>query len=101
MGRHGEAKANRVWFYVTIAYFGFSLVPIPAIPEILFKLAPVGLLLGWYFGLGKEQTRYVKETWRDGYERKPWAKPLITASCCLIGAFIVFTMAEKLLLRLQ
>ncbi len=101
MGRHGEAKGNRIWFYVTIAYFGFSLVHIPAIPEILFKLAPIGLLLGWYFGLGKKQTRYVKQTFQDGYKRKPWTRPLITASCCLIGTVIVLTLVEKLLLRLR
>ena len=101
MGRAGEAKANRVWFYVIIAYFGFSLVPIPAIPEVLFRLAPIGLLLGWYFGLGKEQMRYVKETWRDTYERKSWKKPLVIAFCCFIGTFIVLTVADKLLLGLQ
>lgn len=97
MGRHGEAKANRVWFYVTIAYSAFSLVRIQAIPPVLFSLASTGLLLGWYFALGKEQVRYVKQTWRDRYQRKPWKKPLIIASCFLIGTFIGLTVAGKLL----
>ncbi len=101
MGRAGEAKANRVWFYVMIGYFGLSLLPIPAIPEVLFTLAPIGLLLGWYFGLGKNQTRYVKETWQDGYERKPWTKPLLIAFCCLIGTVLVLTLAEQFMFGLR
>jgi hypothetical protein len=101
MGRHSEAKANKAWFYVIIAYGGFALMPIPFIPEFFFKLAPIGLLLGWYFGLGKDQITYVNETWGDGYARKPWAKPLITALCCLVGTFIVLTVAARLLLSLR
>ncbi len=101
MGRHGEAKANTVWFYVMIAYFGFTLMPIQFIPELFFTVAPIGLLLGWYFCLGKDQIRYVNETWQDGYERKSWTKPLITALCCLVGTFIVLTVAAKLLLGLR
>jgi len=77
-------------------HFGFSLLPIPAVPEGLFRLAPIGLLLGWYFGLGKRQIRYVKETWRDRYKRKPWNKPLLIAFSILIGTFIVLTVADKL-----
>jgi hypothetical protein len=85
-----------VWFYFILAYFGFSLLPLPAVLEVLFRLAPIGLLLGWYFGLGKRQIRYVKETWRDRYERKPWNKPLLIAFSVLIGTFIVLTVAGKL-----
>jgi hypothetical protein len=101
MGRRGEAKANRVWFYVMIAYFGFTLIPISFIPELFFKLAPIGLLLGWYFGLGRDQIRYVMQTWQDGYERKPRTKPLVIALCCLVCTIIVLTIAAKLLLGLH
>jgi hypothetical protein len=100
MGRAGEAKANRVWFYVTIAYCGLSLMPIP-LPGVLFKLAPIGLLLGWYFSLAAKQIRYVKETWQNRYVRRPWEKPLIIAFSCLIGGFIVFVLARKLVPGLQ
>jgi hypothetical protein len=101
MGRADEAKANRAWFYVTIAYSAFALLPIPGIPEVLFTFAPIGLLLGWYFGTGKTQVRYVKGTWRGGYERKSWKKPLIIALGCMIGACVVLTVAAKLVLSLR
>jgi hypothetical protein len=43
---------------------------------------------------GKKQIMYVKETWRDRYERKPWNKPLLIAFCVLVGTFIVLTAAN-------
>jgi hypothetical protein len=101
MGRHSEAKANMVWFYVIIGYFGFTLLPIPFIPRMLFELAPIGLLFGWYFDPGKDQIKYVNETWGYSYERKPWTRPMITALCCLGGPIIVHTIAARLILGLR
>jgi hypothetical protein len=102
-GRVDEAKANRVWFYVSIAYLGFTIVAVflPAIPEGLFRLTAIGLPIGWYFSLGRKQIRYVKETWQDRYTRKPWQKPLLIAFCCLIGISIVLEVAGKLVLGSQ
>jgi hypothetical protein len=102
LGRADEAKANRVWFYLSIAYLAVAFLTsfISVIPEGLFRLAALGLLLGWYFSLGKKQIKYVKEAWREGYERKPWTKPLLIAFGCLIGAFIVLyavAFSEELL----
>ena len=98
MGRVDDARANRAWFYVSITYLGLSLVTIviPAIPDGLFRLAGLGLLFGWFFSLGRKQITYVRETWRDRYQRKPWTKPLLIAFCCLIGTFVALTVAEKL-----
>lgn len=92
LGRTDEAKANKVWFYLSLGYLGFVFVSdfiLPTIPEGLFRLAGLVLLLGWYFSLAKKQIRYVKETYRGGYDRKPWRKPLLIAFGCLIGAFVV------------
>jgi hypothetical protein len=102
-GRVDEAKANRRWFYVLIAYLGFTFMTIfiPAFPEGLLDLAFIGLLFGWYLSLGKKQVMYVKATWREGYERKPWKKPLLVASGCLIGTIIVSAVVGRLVLGLQ
>jgi len=91
MGRTNEAKANKVWFYISLAYLGFVLISnfIPAIPEGLFKLSALVLLFSWYFSLAKKQIRYVKETYRSGYDRKPWMKPLLISFGCLIGVYVV------------
>lgn len=58
MGRVKEAKANRVWFYLWMVYFGVTLTPIP-IP----RGTAIGLLLVWYLSLGQNQVAYVKKKW--------------------------------------
>jgi hypothetical protein len=90
LGRTEEAKANKVWFYVSLGYLGFVLLSefIPAIPDIVFQGASIGLLLGWYFSLGKKQIQHVKDNWQDRYQRKPWRKPLLIAFGCLV-CFVV------------
>jgi hypothetical protein len=99
MGRVDEAKSNRAWFYVSIAYLGFTLVTIsiPGVPEGLIRLAGIGLLLGWFFSLGRKQITYVDETWRDRYKRRPWMKPLLIAFCCSVGTLLILKVAEQLL----
>lgn len=103
MGRVDEAKANRTWFYISMAYLGLTLVtiPFPAIPEGLLSLAALGLLFGWYLHVGKKQVIYVRQTCRDVYVRKPLKKPLLIAFCCLIGTFIAFKVADKLMFGLH
>ena len=98
MGRVDEARTNRVWFYVSIAYFGVTLltIAIPAVPDGIFSWIASGLLFGWFFSLGRKQITYVRETWRDRYPRKSWRKPLAIAFCFLIGAFAVLMVVEKL-----
>ena len=87
LGRPEEAKANRVWFYASLAYLGVVLVSIfiPAIPEVIFRGAGIGFLIGWYVSLGKKQIHFVKYTWQDRYQRKGWTKPLAVAFACFVG----------------
>ncbi|MFY9672829.1 MAG: hypothetical protein WAK13_00160 [Terriglobales bacterium] len=103
MGRIDEAKANRRWFYVLLAYLAFTFMTIfvPAFPEGLLDLVLIGLLFGWYLSLGKKQVMYVKATWREGYERKSWKKPLLVASGCLIVTIIASAEVGRLVLGQQ
>jgi hypothetical protein len=97
LGRVEEAKANRVWFYVSVAFLAFTLISvfIPAIPDGIFRNAGLGLLLGWYFSLGKKQIKYVKDTWQDRYHRKSLARPLLIAFGCLIGLFALLFVLQS------
>ena len=106
LGRTEEAKANRMWFYISVAFLVFTLVSviIPAIPDAIFRVAGIGLLLGWYFSLGKKQIKYVKDTWQDRYQRKSWTKPLLIAFGCLVGLFValfILAMVAESLFGLQ
>jgi hypothetical protein len=95
LGRAEEAKTNMTWVYVSLAYFGFVLISIftPQIPDSVFRSVAIGLLLGWYFAVGKKQVLYVKESWPDGYPRKSWTKPLLAA----FGGLVAFIIAVVIL----
>jgi hypothetical protein len=60
LGRMDEAKTNRVWFRLSLAYLVFVSISvfIPSIPEAVFTGASVGLLFGWYFVLGRKRSRF-------------------------------------------
>jgi hypothetical protein len=101
LGHTDMAKANRIWFYVSLAYLGFVVISIfiPTIPDALFKGASIGLLMGWYVSIGKKQISYVNETWQSGYQRKSWTKPLLGAFGCLIGfmlLIVIFSVVAEL-----
>lgn len=90
LGRRDEAKANRVWFYISLAFLGAGVF----VPAIVPTWTGIVLLIAWYFSLGKKQALHVKEMWGDRYVRKPWKKPLLIAFGCLIGLFVVALVVE-------
>ena len=100
LGRYEEAKANRVWVYTYLAYLGITILSIfiPIIPDFIFNIVGLALLLSWYFTLGKKQIKFVKEELNNEYEHKPWAKPLLIGFGCLVAflilVFIVALLAE-------
>lgn len=79
LGRTDEARANRIWFYLSLGWLVAVLAGtfVPAIGDGWYHAISIGMLLGWYFSLGREQARYVKETWQGSYPRKPWGCPLL------------------------
>lgn len=95
LGRAKEAKENKVFFYLVLAYFGVVVVSafIPMIPDSVFRSAQIGLFFGWYFGLARKQIKYVKETYQKNYERKSWAKPLLIACGCLVAVIALAILA--------
>ena len=103
LGRTDEAKANRIVFYITLAFFGIILISlfVPTIPEGLWRIAGLGLLLGWYYGVGKKQADYVKVNLQNNYQRKPWTKPLLIGVAGLAAYFgmaVILIIVESLLL---
>lgn len=68
LGEDGGARSARIWLYVSIAVF------------VVIVLLPVGGLIGlpyliaWYFAVNRPQIKFVKETFGDDYERRPWTK---------------------------
>jgi hypothetical protein len=96
LGRTREAKANQKWFYATLIFYALLIFTsyIPAIPESSTRFIALIMLLVWYFRLGAKQIKYVKATCPDGYQRKPWTKPLVIAIAAIIAFISVGTIAE-------
>jgi hypothetical protein len=90
LGRKEEAKANRVWFYGSVIFFGLILISefIPVIPDVVYRGAGLGILIGWYATLGTKQIKHVKDALQNQYERKSWSKP-IAIGCGCIAAYII------------
>jgi hypothetical protein len=103
MNRTGEAKANMIWFYITIAYYIFGVVSefFPPIPDAVFQIAILGLIFGWFFSIGRKQIQHVENTYQNNYQRKSWAKPMLIAIGCYIGfifALFISAVIKRLIL---
>ena len=59
---------------------------------MVYNSAALGILLGWYFSLGKKQIQYVNSQLHNGYTRKPWSKPLLVAFDCFVGFMVLATI---------
>ncbi len=89
LGRLEEEAANWKWFYGTLAYLAVCiLLALAPIPEGVFRLAGLAVLLTWYFTTAKKQVTFVKETLGRDYHRKGWRQPLLIGFGCLVGVLV-------------
>ena len=90
LGLPDRARKAGYWFHGVLAFFIFSalipdhLVPLPAVT----RRAQFIVLILWYFISGREQARYVKQHFPDGYDKKKWGKPLLIG----FGALFVYAI---------
>ena len=96
LGRTKEAKANRVWFYISLFYFlalgGAYCFANPQDEKGLngiSRFMSLALLFGWFYHVGKKQAKYVKEDLAQNYKKKSWLAPLSIA----FGIFIPLMFA--------
>jgi len=99
LGRTKEAKTNRVWFYLSLAYLGLALASgfiFPTIPDSVFRFPALIFYCCWFY-VGEKQVKYVKATWQKNYQRKSWAVPLSVAFGCWIVIIAVFVIASAVI----
>jgi hypothetical protein len=92
--RKGEAKANMVWFYISLVFIVLVVVSslILNLPQYLYYFANGTLLLSWYFHVGVKQEKFVKQTLKSKYQKRSWAAPLSIVAVCwgVIVAILIF-----------
>jgi len=79
MGKPEKATSGFIWAGAFLVYMLLSII----LP--IGKLWVVFLIV-WYFVAGRPQAKYVKETFGEDYDRKPWGLPLGIA----VGGYIVY-----------
>ncbi|MCF8207062.1 MAG: hypothetical protein K9J82_18410 [Methylotenera sp.] len=94
MGETEKAATSKTWL-VTITVFLILLVLISVVlPEskgvdALARFGGFGLLVAWYYQIGKSQNAFVLARYGKGYPRKGWLKPLGIALLAWIAFFLV------------
>ena len=91
LGKPERATPDIVWAWAGVAFLALNLASL-ALPESatsnkVLQFGGIGLLVGWYFGQGRAQAKYVKETYGDEYDRRGWGRPLLGAVACSLAYF--------------
>ena len=83
LGKPERAKVNVAWVLAGVFFlavnFAALLVPESAMTAQVLRFGGVGLLVSWYFGQGRPQAKYVRETYGRDYDRRGWGVPLLCA----------------------
>lgn len=93
IGDEKKAKSSMLWAYAGIALIVITLILNFFVLEEGKSSNGLFLIyfLAWRFTSARGQLKYVKENLSDGYHKKGWLKPILTAIGVLIG-YIVFTV---------
>ena len=94
LGETQRAARSRVWMWAVLGLLAAWVVMGVLLPESPLsrggdRVIGFGLLVSWYFASAREQARYVKERFGDGYPRRGWGKPLLAALGCIAGFLLV------------
>ena len=99
LGQPEKAAKSKTWIVASIVFFVLvTLAPFVMSEsrgfDALGRIGGFGLLIGWYYAIGKSQQAYVLGRFGKTYPRRGWAKPLLAAIGVLFAFFaIVFLLA--------
>jgi hypothetical protein len=85
LGEPELAAISKRWFYTSLAMLllyhiaGIAFAG-NADALLLLRAVPFLYLVTWYLGSARLQMKYVKERFKDNYNRRPWKKPLLAAT---------------------
>jgi len=99
LGDSEHAKANKLCVWLTFVFMavivGTLFIPESKVIDKGMRVVGIGLMTGWYFGLGRAQAQHIKEVLGNHYVRKGWGLPLLIAVGA-IGAYaaVIFFVVE-------
>lgn len=94
LGDAQKAAASKNWAIGSAAFFVVLIVLSAVLPESkaidgLSRASGLGLLIAWYYAIGKSQQSLVLARYGKDYPRKGWAKPVGIAICGCIAFLAV------------
>ena len=94
LGETQKAAASKTWIVLSIAFLVVIAVLSGFLPEskgmdALARFGGLGLLVAWYYNIGKSQNAFVLARFGRDYPRKGWLKPLGIALLVCLAFFIV------------
>lgn len=94
MGEPEKAAVNTWWIRATIAFLVLTLVfgavlPESGVMDAISRFGGIGLLVAWYYHVGKSQQALVLARYGKGYPRKPWGKPLGLGVLAYLGIVVI------------
>jgi hypothetical protein len=94
MGDERRATSSRSWAIASAAFLAVVLLLGVALPQskvidALGRIGGLGLLIAWYYAIGKSQSAAVLARYGKSYPRKGWLKPLGIAVVLLVVSIVV------------
>jgi len=86
LGSETEARQSRNWIIFNVAFLlVVAVLPDSRAVDVVSRVGGLALLVAWYAGLGREQTRLVAQRYGGSYPRRGWTRPLLCALCIMIA----------------
>lgn len=97
MGETDKAAASKTWIWLSVAFlvtFGLisGFLPDSKTMDGLARFGGIGLLIAWYYNIGKSQNALVLARYGSDYPRKGWLKPLGIALLVCVAFFVVMVV---------
>jgi hypothetical protein len=98
LGQLEKAATSKIWVIGNIVFYILVAVAAVVLPDskgldALGRIGGIGLLLAWYYGIGKSQQVFVVGRFGTSYPRRGWLKPILVA----IGVLFAFIVVVSLL----
>lgn len=118
LGVRDKAETNKNWLIIYTLYLVFAFIlflfldlssvypnnPKASGPLVLDSFVRgIGflLLLSWYFTQGKPQADYIKENYREEYDKKGWGIPILAAFGAFLFLIIIFAAINYFFTQLK
>jgi hypothetical protein len=102
LGEPELAEISKRWFYASLGMLLLYAVAGMAFvgnedAYLLLRAVPFLFLVTWYVGSARPHMKYVKERFKEDYNRRPWKKPLLAATGLAVMYIALQVLASALL----